>query len=181
LSGGQRQRLAIARAIIKQPTILLLDEATSSIDVNSEQIVQAALDRVSQNRTTITIAHRLSTIIKADKIVVLRKAKVVEQGTHEELRDASGVYHGLVHAQNLSMGSPIPDTVVAKTAENSTIDAQVQVSESKAVKSETEEYKPRGIVGSFGLLLYEQRHKKILYVFIILSAMGCAGKPWLVL
>jgi ATP-binding cassette subfamily B (MDR/TAP) protein 1 len=74
LSGGQRQRLAIARSIVKQPSILILDEATSAIDVRTEHIVQAALDRmVAQNRTTIVIAHRLSTIKKADKIIVLRQ------------------------------------------------------------------------------------------------------------
>lgn len=103
LSGGQRQRLAIARAIIKQPAVLILDEATSAIDVRSEQIVQAALDRASQNRTTITIAHRLSTVRKADNIVVLRKGRVVEQGTHAELmaRGEGGAYHALATAQQL--------------------------------------------------------------------------------
>ncbi|EPE03869.1 abc transporter [Ophiostoma piceae UAMH 11346] len=104
LSGGQRQRLAIARAIIKQPSVLVLDEATSAIDVRSEQIVQAALDRASQNRTTITIAHRLSTVRKADNIVVMRKGgKVAEQGTHAELmaRGEGGAYHALATAQQL--------------------------------------------------------------------------------
>ncbi|ERT01099.1 hypothetical protein HMPREF1624_02338 [Sporothrix schenckii ATCC 58251] len=103
LSGGQRQRLAIARAIIKQPAVLVLDEATSAIDVRSEQIVQAALDRASKNRTTITIAHRLSTVRKADNIVVLRKGRVVEQGTHAELmaRGEGGAYHALATAQQL--------------------------------------------------------------------------------
>ncbi|OAA65488.1 spermidine/putrescine import ATP-binding protein potA [Niveomyces insectorum RCEF 264] len=103
LSGGQRQRLAIARAIVKQPAVLVLDEATSAIDVRSEQIVQAALDRASRNRTTITIAHRLSTVRKADNIVVLRKGRVVEQGTHAELiaRGEGGAYYALAMAQQL--------------------------------------------------------------------------------
>ncbi|CAK7225218.1 hypothetical protein SCUCBS95973_005787 [Sporothrix curviconia] len=103
LSGGQRQRLAIARAIVKQPAVLVLDEATSAIDVRSEQIVQAALDRAAQNRTTITIAHRLSTVRKADNIVVLRKGRVVEQGTHTALMalGEGGAYFALATAQQL--------------------------------------------------------------------------------
>merc|ERR1712000_688974 len=104
LSGGQRQRIAIARSIVRKPKILILDEATSAIDVRGERIVQAALDRVAKGRTTITIAHRLSTIKKADRIVVLKKGKVVESGTHESLIAAEGVYNGLVQAQALSMG-----------------------------------------------------------------------------
>ncbi|CAN8105522.1 unnamed protein product [Discula destructiva] len=104
ISGGQRQRLAIARAIVKQPKILILDEATSSIDVRSERIVQAALDRASKGRTTIVIAHRLGTIKKADNIVLLRKGQVVQQGTHASLMsDVDGAYHRLVAAQNLDM------------------------------------------------------------------------------
>ncbi|GKT98660.1 leptomycin b resistance protein pmd1 [Fusarium langsethiae] len=107
LSGGQRQRLAIARSIVRKPSILILDEATSAIDVRGERIVQAALDRVAKNRTTITIAHRLSTIKKADRIIVLKKGKVVESGTHDSLIAVDGgVYSGLVHAQSLSLGEP---------------------------------------------------------------------------
>ncbi|KAB8303395.1 hypothetical protein EYC80_004824 [Monilinia laxa] len=107
LSGGQRQRLAIARSIVKQPKILILDEATSAIDVRSERIVQAALDKVSKNRTTITIAHRLSTVIKADNIVVMKKGQVVQQGTHEQLlMDTEGPYWALANAQQLSDGEP---------------------------------------------------------------------------
>ncbi|KAM0324056.1 hypothetical protein ACHAQA_008244 [Verticillium albo-atrum] len=105
LSGGQRQRLAIARAIVKKPKILILDEATSAIDVRSEQIVQAALDRACKGRTTIVIAHRLGTIKKADNIVLLRQGKVVQQGTHQSLMDeVGGAYHTLATAQQLNMG-----------------------------------------------------------------------------
>jgi len=101
LSGGQRQRIAIARSIVKRPKILILDEATSAIDVRGERIVQAALDRVSKGRTTITIAHRLSTIIKADNIVVLTKGQVVQQGTHEQLMsDENGPYWALQMLKN---------------------------------------------------------------------------------
>ena len=100
LSGGQRQRIAIARALLKDPAILILDEATSSLDAESEQLVQLALDELMQNRTTIIIAHRLSTIRKADKIYVLKGGKVAESGSHEELSTISnGIYNKLLKLQ----------------------------------------------------------------------------------
>jgi len=102
LSGGQKQRLSIARAVLKNPPIMILDEATSALDTESEQLVQVALEKMMQNRTSLVIAHRLSTIQKADKIVVMKKGKIVEQGKHEELLSKKGEYFKLVSMQSLS-------------------------------------------------------------------------------
>lgn len=100
LSGGQKQRLSIARAVLKNPPIMILDEATSALDTESEKLVQVALENMMQNRTSIVIAHRLSTIQKADKIVVMQKGKIVEQGTHDELLALHGTYSKLVTMQS---------------------------------------------------------------------------------
>lgn len=100
LSGGQKQRLSIARAVLKNPPIMILDEATSALDTESEKFVQMALENMMQNRTSIVIAHRLSTIQKADKIVVMQKGEIVEQGTHEELIALNGTYNKLVTMQS---------------------------------------------------------------------------------
>ena len=102
LSGGQKQRLSIARAVLKNPPIMILDEATSALDTESERLVQDALEKMMQNRTSIVIAHRLSTIQNADKIVVLSKGEIVEQGKHQELLEKKGVYYNLVEMQSLA-------------------------------------------------------------------------------
>jgi ATP-binding cassette subfamily B (MDR/TAP) protein 1 len=99
LSGGEKQRIAIARAILSNPKILILDEATSALDNKNEKEVQLSLNRVSQGITTIVIAHRLSTIINSDKIVVLQKGKIVEEGTHKFLLEKNGHYTRLVKSQ----------------------------------------------------------------------------------
>jgi subfamily B ATP-binding cassette protein MsbA len=99
LSGGQRQRIAIARALLKNPRILILDEATSSLDSESEALVQAALDRLMQGRTTFVIAHRLSTIVAADQILVIEQGRIVQRGTHQELLADSGLYRQLYDRQ----------------------------------------------------------------------------------
>ena len=99
LSGGQRQRIAIARAILKDPRILILDEATSALDTESEKIVQAALERLMQGRTSVVIAHRLSTIRDANKIVVIDHGRIVEEGSHAELLARGGLYAHLYAVQ----------------------------------------------------------------------------------
>ncbi len=101
LSGGQKQRLSIARAVLKNPPIMILDEATSALDTESERLVQDALEKMMHNRTSIVIAHRLSTIQNADSIVVLKKGKIIEQGTHRELLKADKTYKKLVAMQNM--------------------------------------------------------------------------------
>lgn len=100
LSGGQKQRLSIARAVLKNPPIMILDEATSALDTESERMVQNALTNMMKNRTSLVIAHRLSTIQNADLIVVMQKGKIAEQGKHQELTQANGVYKKLIELQS---------------------------------------------------------------------------------
>ena len=106
LSGGQRQRLAIARALLKDPPILILDEATSSLDVESERLVQRALETLMANRTTLVIAHRLSTIRRSDRIAVLSEGAIIEQGSHEQLLAMDAEYSRLYSLQFLEDGGP---------------------------------------------------------------------------
>jgi ATP-binding cassette subfamily B (MDR/TAP) protein 1 len=174
LSGGQRQRLAIARSIIKRPMILIFDEATSAIDVRGERIVQDALDRVAKNRTTITIAHRLSTIKKADKIIVVAKGKVVEQGTHDGLlAKEDGVYSNLVHAQRLTMDAHVEELLKVPSSDLAAEDS-VMTEKPVATKVEETPYVLRGFLRSFGFLLIEQKAHVLWLVLTIAGALGSA-------
>lgn len=185
LSGGQRQRLAIARAIIKQPKILILDEATSSIDVRGEKVVQAALDRVSKNRTTIMIAHRLATVKKADNIVVLAKGKVVQWGNHDSLMAAvGGPYWLLTQSQELKMGGgrQADDASEITEEEDRAMDLMTldkgngnEVERDSSVVEETI-WRHRGIFRSFGTLLFEQKQNLPWYLLMLYGALIAGGK-----
>ncbi|KAI9657796.1 MAG: hypothetical protein M1821_002972 [Bathelium mastoideum] len=182
LSGGQRQRLAIARSIVKRPSILVLDEATSAIDVRGEGLVQAALDRVSKQRTTITIAHRLSTIKKADHIVVMKDGKTVEDGTHEELlRQSDGVYSGLVRAQHLHLGDEEEDedsSMLTKVDSKKLVEEDIEELNEAIQEEPTKDKKQkleRGFFGSVGRLLIEQRSSYPIYGLLLLAAMTCGA------
>ncbi len=99
LSAGQRQRIAIARAVLRNAPILLLDEATSALDAESETLVQKALDKIMEGRTTLVIAHRLATVMRADRILVFDRGRLVEEGTHQSLIGSGGVYARLAELQ----------------------------------------------------------------------------------
>jgi ATP-binding cassette subfamily B protein len=105
LSGGEKQRVAIARVLLKDPRILILDEATSALDTVSERLIQAALQRLMEGRTTIAIAHRLSTILRADQILVMQRGRIVERGTHAELIRQEGLYAKLSAEQFTGAGA----------------------------------------------------------------------------
>jgi ATP-binding cassette, subfamily B, bacterial len=114
LSGGERQRVSIARALLYNPAILILDEATSNVDTESEQLIQEALSRFTAGRTTIAIAHRLSTLKTSDRILVVDKGVIVEQGTHEELLALGGTYHRLVKIQTELSREPNVDRLLVE-------------------------------------------------------------------
>lgn len=173
--------MAIARSIVKQPKILILDEATSAIDVRSERIVQAALDKVSKNRTTITIAHRLSTVIKADNIVVMMKGQVVQQGTHEELmRDQTGQYWGLASAQQLGKVGHTRELAIHSDPEKQELSspafepAGLQFDDTSSM--DELDLPRKELFGSFMVFLWEQKPRWVWYTLMLLSSLGAGGK-----
>ncbi|EAW15287.1 ABC transporter ATP-binding protein [Aspergillus clavatus NRRL 1] len=183
LSGGQRQRIAIARSIVRRPAILILDEATSSIDVRGEQIVQAALDRVSKNRTTIMIAHRLSTVRKADQIIVVQDGTNIEQGSPQELIDRGGFYYSLVHAQQLQVAPELEPAV--KSEEEISRFQQIEPvksalsetasNEGSAAEGSVRSAKKRGAFRTLWQLLCEQRGYWPSYTLTLAGAMGAGS------
>lgn len=185
LSGGQKQRVAIARSVVSNPRILLLDEATSALDPNAERIVQKALSKVSQERTTLVIAHRLSTIKDADNIVVISAGQIVEQGAHNELLALDGHYARLIRAQNLAVTQQKAKAEV--TSEESpgsfdtddTVDRVMTAQSQKSLVAKGEESKPRdrSILSSIFLIVKEQND---LLPLILLAAIGCciAAATW---
>ncbi|KAF1850312.1 ABC multidrug transporter-like protein [Cucurbitaria berberidis CBS 394.84] len=186
LSGGQRQRIAIARAIVRQPRILIFDEATSALDVTSERIVQAALENIAQDRTTLVIAHRLSTIKNAHNIVVVAKGAVVQQGSHQTLlEDTSGAYSKLVLAQQLAVST------VRLVYDNSEEDMKTKWERIIAEKESYEAHVESGttiaglsvpmsrlspsIFRSINTILLERKENWHNYLIILVAAMGAAG------
>ena len=195
-SGGQRQRIAIARAIVRQPKILIFDEATSALDVTSEGIVQDALDRVAKTRTTLVIAHRLATISDADCIVVMKKGRVVQQGTHDDLvKIKDGAYWGLVQSQQLSTSitaskdqichgdgperaSKRQSYVVEKESYETLVESQITIAEAAESVLAIVPRAPStpSLRKGLQLLISEQRRNYWRYVMMTVAAMAAAGK-----
>lgn len=186
LSGGQKQRIAIARSVVSEPKILLLDEATSALDPHAEGIVQEALDRVSKGRTTIVIAHKLATIRKADNIVVMKKGKIIEQGTHESLIVSDGAYAQLVKVQNLKLRlsdedseSEEEDAPEVKHDPSDLVKPMTKVAtqdrarmEAKASRDDYDNHTHLGLVSVILRLVKESPNLRWWYILII---AGCVG------
>ncbi|XP_017777603.1 PREDICTED: multidrug resistance protein 1B [Nicrophorus vespilloides] len=172
LSGGQKQRIAIARALVREPAILLLDEATSALDTNSEAKVQAALDNVSKECTTIIVAHRLSTIRGASRIVVINKGVMIEEGTHEDLMEKKGEYYNLVTTQVTTVNDD--DTSKVNLLEEDEDDVPTS-NEKKPVDIETEEEEFMKKVTWMEILNLNSTEWPQITIGVIASVlMGCA-------
>ncbi|KAL4941992.1 hypothetical protein BDV06DRAFT_193301 [Aspergillus oleicola] len=194
LSGGQKQRVAIARSVVSQPKVLLLDEATSALDPHAEAIVQKALDKAAEGRTTIVIAHKLATIRKADNIVVMSKGSIVEQGTHESLIADDGAYARLVKIQNLAVAAAKEATIQEEGEESTEDDAPLEPTESEgltryatSVRGRMESIKERdnydnhkhmGLLMAIARLVRECPELSWAYLFALLGCIiGCAAYP----
>lgn len=192
LSGGQKQRVAIARSIVSQPKVLLLDEATSALDPHAEGVVQQALDRAAKGRTTIVIAHKLATIRKADNIVVMKKGRIVEQGTHESLLAENGAYANLVSIQNLAVSGSDAESdgdESDKTAtENKAVDpADVQQTltryatedqlrlEKQRNRDSYDNHKQMGMVAVILRLIKESPDLNWAYVVTLIGCIGASA------
>ncbi|KAG6122081.1 hypothetical protein E4U14_000094 [Claviceps sp. LM454 group G7] len=189
LSGGQKQRIAIARSVVSEPKILLLDEATSALDPHAEGIVQEALDRVSKGRTTIVIAHKLATIRKADNIVVMKKGKIIEQGTHESLIVSDGAYAQLVKVQNLKLRlsdedseSEEDDALEVKRDPSDLVKPMTKVAtqdrarmEAKASRDDYDNHTHLGLVSVVLRLVKESPSLRWWYILIIAGCVGASA------
>lgn len=184
LSGGQKQRIVIARSIISNPKVLLLDEATSALDPKAEKIVQQALNNVAKGRTMIVIAHRLSTIRDADNIIVMKKGKIVEQGSHEKLVGLGGTYSNLVRTQDLGHGKV---TMNEGEAEEEHLEEDlnrpvttVSVAPSSggiiAARSKNEDNVGYGLFRGIYYIVKEQRSLWLSFALIFMSCIA-GGKP----
>lgn len=204
LSGGQRQRIAIARAIVRKPSILIFDEATSALDVASERIVQAALAKASRGRTTIVIAHRLSTIKAADQIAVIARGQVIQQGTHDSLLEGThGAYWKLVNSQHLATstsnfvdhgvssdkGKINFSVLVEKESCESSVESAINAADIEAQRRSQERLPSHthsvdaaklnlkyGFYSSFVILLLEQKQNWINYTIMLIAAAGAGCK-----
>ncbi|OHF02855.1 ABC transporter [Colletotrichum orchidophilum] len=191
LSGGQKQRVAIARSIISEPKVLLLDEATSALDPHAEGVVQQALDKASEGRTTIVIAHKLATIRKADNIVVMNKGVIVEQGTHEGLLKRGGAYTRLVRAQNLNVveegsiteteedgeeepAAPKEDIEVTKTMSRYRTTDQTRM-ETQKERDNYNHHKPIGLISVVIRMVRETPELKWAYLSTLVAVVVAAG------
>ncbi|KAJ4136049.1 hypothetical protein NW768_003657 [Fusarium equiseti] len=190
LSGGQKQRVAIARSVVSQPKVLLLDEATSALDPHAESVVQRALDKASEGRTTIVIAHKLATIRKADNIVVMSKGAIIEQGSHESLIAQDGDYAKLVKIQNLAVDNDtthtsaeedeaVPDTekedfAMAKTVTQYETHVQERLEAGKE-HGNYDNHKQLGILHVIYRLIRESPEVAWSYFFVLAGCLGAVA------
>ncbi|KAI0377124.1 putative ABC multidrug transporter [Hypomontagnella monticulosa] len=179
LSGGQKQRVALARALVKDPKILILDEATSSLDSASEQRIQSAIEQVSVGRTVVSIAHRLATVKNADKIVVMRNGKVIEQGSHLDLIAKNGDYASLVRLQN--MGSETSSVSTAKeSGPNGTSSLDIDMEKvSRSLTAGNEKTQETGALSVEEVNKETKSPERSRPTWATIKSMGAVTRPYL--